>query len=706
MKVSESVNQFLHTRQTDANTDLIGLFHTGMEFQVNVSQGDGELVAGKRHIYSNGVETWGNIRQPKKAATSPVDNDYEMSWILDDHAEAIGMTGFDWCKRSSVFVGYDIDAKDHAEGLTDKELQAVNSAADRLPYVERRKSTGGKGTHLYIYVNVPTANHTEHAHLAKIVLAKMSKDAGFDFAPYVDAFGGIMWCWHATKTEGLAVVKKSEATLTETDLPTDWQIKPEKSTPVKVVPTNSAIEDYKLHGDWQVLRELGCEVNDKTFLRPGSDKEKSGDFGVSKDGTPLVRLYTSGLPPLEKDKSYNQFTVLQYLKHGGSYKAALADIREQGFGVERFSFTPLKEWIENRKETDWLVDKLWVAGQPGLIAGEEKTLKTFTALELAIALQSGEPFLGQFDIKRKCNVAMMSGESGLDTLTETAARICKAKGVAYPDVWLTEMLPHFNNPVDISRFKRAFRERKTDVLIVDPLGYTVPGVNVANQFDVYAAMDPIIKLTRECGVSLILVCHTRKRAKGDDAYGTKGLADIAYAGWAALARQWIILHRQGAYQGDGLHKLWLDYGGSAGQSARWGYIVNEGSDCDHRKAEVRILSCIEATAKNKEGTVRERILAVLDEYPNGETKTCIFDTAKPRIHSDGSTRNIFDTLVAEGIVVPCTIKKNGKDITAWKRAPDPVQGATGTVDVGAMTVETVITDDDFYCPDYENYGQS
>ncbi|MFZ1934355.1 MAG: hypothetical protein WBL72_16230, partial [Thermoguttaceae bacterium] len=141
-------------------------------------------------------------------------------------------------------------------------------------------------------------------------------------------------------------------------------------------------------GGWQVLRDLGYNLTDTTFLRPGSDKEKSGDFTTSKDGVPLAVVYSSGMKPLEVKKAYNQFTVLQYLKHGGSKGKALAEIEAQGFGAERIPFATLKEWVETRTSTNWLVDKMWVAGQPGLIAGEEKTLKTYTAMELAIALAS------------------------------------------------------------------------------------------------------------------------------------------------------------------------------------------------------------------------------------------------------------------------------------------------------------------------------
>ena len=94
----------------------------------------------------------------------------------------------------------------------------------------------------------------------------------------------------------------------------------------------------------------------------GSDKEKSGDFTTSKDGVPLAVVYSSGMKPLEVKKAYNQFTVLQYLKHGGSTGKPFTGVEHRS-GAERIPFATLKEWVETRTSTNWLVDKMSVAGQ-------------------------------------------------------------------------------------------------------------------------------------------------------------------------------------------------------------------------------------------------------------------------------------------------------------------------------------------------------
>lgn len=171
-----------------------------MEIQVNVFQGDGAPVPGKHNTYTNGLLEWFNFRIPKDAKQNPHHKEWPIGWPLDDHADAIGMTGWDWKNKVSRWVGFDFDAiVGHSDGvgISQRELDEVREAALKLSYVYPITSTSGRGLHLYVRLQpgIATANHSEHAILARAVLAKMSKDAGFDFGATVDCFGGNMWVW-------------------------------------------------------------------------------------------------------------------------------------------------------------------------------------------------------------------------------------------------------------------------------------------------------------------------------------------------------------------------------------------------------------------------------------------------------------------------------------------------------------------------------
>jgi hypothetical protein len=229
---TEALRNFLQARKTPANADLVARWSAAMETQVNVIAGDGEPVAGKKSTWTNGSDTWHSLRIPKNAATDPTWEDYQIGYPFDLYAEGIGMTGWDWKARLSRHFGYDFDAlTGHAQGIgvEEKELEKVKRAACALPYVEVRRSTGGGGIHLYVYLDeagVPTANHTEHAALARCILGMMSAEVGFDFASAIDACGHVMWIWHrkvSAENHGLEIIKPAEKRLSLADLPANWR---------------------------------------------------------------------------------------------------------------------------------------------------------------------------------------------------------------------------------------------------------------------------------------------------------------------------------------------------------------------------------------------------------------------------------------------------------------------------------------------------
>ena len=213
--------------------DLASLYNLNMEVQVNVAQDGGERVAGEYRGktwtgWTDGIQTWKSFRIPLNASTNPEYTDRDLTFDLAKHVEAIGMTGWDWQAKLSRWVAFDFDSiighsDKHIKKLSDVELREIRQVVTNIPWVTARQSTGGKGLHLYVFLDpVSTQNHTEHAALARSIIGMLSAVTGYDFSSKVDVCGGNIWVWRRNMIPGesFKLLKQGEKLQ---DIPANWR---------------------------------------------------------------------------------------------------------------------------------------------------------------------------------------------------------------------------------------------------------------------------------------------------------------------------------------------------------------------------------------------------------------------------------------------------------------------------------------------------
>jgi len=336
----------------NTHPDLAGLYNHDMEVQVNVGQDggrriDGEFKGRQWHGYTDDLTTWKTFRIPWNAYSDPEYVDKEITFDLSEHAEGIGMTGWDWKNRVSRWVAFDFDAitghsERHAGRLLDSELAAVEAAAQKINWVTVRRSTSGSGLHLYVFLDaVPTANHTEHQALGRAILSMMSGMVGFDFTSKVDQCGGNMWCWHRKMrgTDGLELIKKGGIL---EEIPDNWRdhLKVITGRKAKVVP--AFIEDSEVPDAERMFEELTGQRAHVTF----DDEHKqlmnwlrdNGHTMIYDSDHHMIITHTYSLKRAHDELELRGiFGTVAEGRHTGDYNCFCFPLRRGAWVIRRYS---------------------------------------------------------------------------------------------------------------------------------------------------------------------------------------------------------------------------------------------------------------------------------------------------------------------------------------------------------------------------------
>lgn len=364
-------------------------------------------------------------------------------------------------------------------------------------------------------------------------------------------------------------------------------------------------------------------------------------------------------------------------REGQSLADALEGVNHE---TRRFRTITAAELAGGDYCVDYIVEGILAKGQPCGLLGPQKALKTSLAIDLAVAIATGGFFLGKWRVNGRRRVLMMSGESGLATIQETAARVCDAafKTLAEIDgLSFCDVLPRFGNSVDLAELSRLLKSQDVEVLFIDPLYLCIDvGGSEGSIYAMGAALRGVSELCQSLGVTLILAHHLKKSVVNP--YQPGELSDASWAGIAEYCRQWLIINRRGPYEhGSGVHKLWLSVGGSAGHSGLWGVDVDEGVGHGNRHWSVGILTADEVrgievdhheerrqakAAEKAEADVR-RLLDRLAKFPDGETKGKLRELLA--VSGDKINAQIAAALDRD-CIEPCDVIKHGRTEAGYR----------------------------------------
>lgn len=233
----------------------------------------------------------------------------------------------------------------------------------------------------------------------------------------------------------------------------------------------------------------------------------------------------------------------------------------KGDGPKFQAPTPYDKFMAQEMEAPrWMIEGIWTDGAHGIIGGEPKTLKTTLALAMGIAVASGKPFLGTFEVHSPGPVLMVQEENSPQNIQDTMHRIAASYGLISkeeiifspsPEGSIGSTVASVNFPHDIpfhlwnnqgfNFTQDEYREGLVEwievlrprMLILDPMVEMFGNTNLDHNHEVRPFLTWLRKLRFKYNMAIVLVHHMRKM--GAERGGQQLQGSGSFHGWLASA---------------------------------------------------------------------------------------------------------------------------------------------------------------------------
>jgi RecA-family ATPase len=194
---------------------------------------------------------------------------------------------------------------------------------------------------------------------------------------------------------------------------------------------------------------------------------------------------------------------------------------------------------QNLEAPRWLIEGIWTAGSHGILGGEPKTSKSTLALAMGLAIASGRPFLGKYEVGVQGPVLMVQEENREWVMQERMRKIARFYGLIRGDdavveegregdaaarttIYFPDDVPfHLVNRKGFSMDREDQRELligeiqrlEPIMVILDPLYYMIGEAQVERGHEIAPYLKWIARVGEEYKMAPLIIHHFRKAAR-------------------------------------------------------------------------------------------------------------------------------------------------------------------------------------------------
>jgi 5S rRNA maturation endonuclease (ribonuclease M5) len=204
-------------------------------------------------------------------------------------------------------------------------------------------------------------------------------------------------------------------------------------------------------------------------------------------------------------------------------------------GVDPFPVLSIGEMarrVDAAPPAKFIVRRLLVEGDYGVMGATKKFGKTFAMGDLAVTVAAGGSFLGQYPVDRAGPVLLFAGEGGQRKIVRRCRAIAAHHGIVLDDLplYVYERAPKLADLEQVARLAATVEQIRPVLVIVDPAYLAVSGAETYSLTSMGTLLERAQLICQSAGSGLIVSHHWNKTGQGSTADRFTG------SGWAEWGR--------------------------------------------------------------------------------------------------------------------------------------------------------------------------
>lgn len=197
--------------------------------------------------------------------------------------------------------------------------------------------------------------------------------------------------------------------------------------------------------------------------------------------------------------------------------------------MEPFAVTRIAHISTTQAAAAWLIEGLWGVQAVGFIGGPPKSTKTWLALEMAVAVASGQPCLGKYAVRARGPVLLYAAEDSAAAIKQRVAAVAEVRGTRDLERLAVGLITEHDLRLDDiehqERLTATIEKIQPRLLILDPL-VRLHRSDENSAGDVALLLDYLRRLQRRFATSVALVHHVRKSPADQPGQTLRGSGDL------------------------------------------------------------------------------------------------------------------------------------------------------------------------------------